>query len=341
MYVLDELYNKKPGRSLVKLLTFTGAGKDAIDKRGWTYVHMDEALEMLAVRHLKSLSTNFLGHLENASSWLQQVSMFRALSRYFTGASRSFGRKRVLEDGGEREGPLAQYDRNAIQWRTVSRMVHVMREKGFLNVSHKGSEWLTNVFSCLPRRMNIAEDQKRLLQVSELGKTTTKLHSSVLFPDVFGTLSEEDIANYFGGKRFKKWTRLRAVTRASKSMSKNDGAVSILSPEDAIAIDENFTAGSVRTRRPAGNHPFTSVMVERRRKITRAKDLLYKEERRAIRSDNKGYLKEVMSRWDSVHERRYLMSPFADCFLNLNCQLNHPQKSKYLKYTRRQSRDVL
>lgn len=107
--MVDELYDKKPGHSIVKLLSFTGRGKDAIDRRGWNYVHMDESLEMLAVRHLKSLSVNFLGHLQNESAWLQQVSMFRALSRYWTVASRAFCRKIILDDGGEQGGPLSHF----------------------------------------------------------------------------------------------------------------------------------------------------------------------------------------------------------------------------------------
>lgn len=83
-------------------------------------------------------------------------------------------------------------------------------------------------------------------------------------------------------------------------MSKTGRAVSILSPEDASSIYENFTAVSVPAKRPGGNYPLPSVMVERRRKIARAKFLLYKEERRAIRSDKTGYLKGVMLKWDSV-----------------------------------------
>lgn len=105
---VDELYNKRPGRSVARLLSFTGRFKDALDCRGWAYVHMDEALEMLIVRHLKSLSTNFLAHLENSASWLMEVSKFRAICRYVTGASRAFGRRGFQDDGGEVPGPLVQ-----------------------------------------------------------------------------------------------------------------------------------------------------------------------------------------------------------------------------------------
>lgn len=98
-----------------------------MDRWVFGYTHIDEALEMFIVRHLKSLSFNFLGHLENSAAWLMQVSMFRALTRYMTGASRCSGREMEEGDGGEELGPLIEFDRNACQWRTASRMLHLMR----------------------------------------------------------------------------------------------------------------------------------------------------------------------------------------------------------------------
>ena len=79
--VAEHLYDEKPGKAVLKLLSFTGSVKDGIDRRGWTYVHHDEMLEMLAVRNLKSLSVNFINHLQNAASRLLPVSMSRALIR--------------------------------------------------------------------------------------------------------------------------------------------------------------------------------------------------------------------------------------------------------------------
>lgn len=102
---------------------------------------------MLIVRHLKGLSVNLLKHLENSACWLMEVSMFRILARHVTGASRAHGRTRVTGDGGEEPGPLDYYDRDAVQWRTVARMLNFTRESGFLDVSHRYSEWLTHVFS--------------------------------------------------------------------------------------------------------------------------------------------------------------------------------------------------
>lgn len=42
-----------------------------------------------------------------------------------------------------------------------------------------------------------------LLDLSERSKLTSKLHVFVLFPDVFGPLSEDDRELYFDGKKFK------------------------------------------------------------------------------------------------------------------------------------------
>ena len=92
----------------MKLLSFTGNGKDGMDGRGWTCVHSDESLEMLSARHLKSLSVDFLGHLQNSAAWPMQVSMFRAPSRYMTVAVRAIRRRRENADGGGRAGPLEE-----------------------------------------------------------------------------------------------------------------------------------------------------------------------------------------------------------------------------------------
>lgn len=40
--VIEDLYNRKPGRSMMKLLSFSEKGRNAVDPRGWTYVHLEE-----------------------------------------------------------------------------------------------------------------------------------------------------------------------------------------------------------------------------------------------------------------------------------------------------------
>ena len=162
--VAEHLYDERPGNAVLKVLSFTGSVKDGIDRRGWTYVHHDEMLEMLGVRHLKILSVNFINHLQNAASCLLPVSISRALIRYATGASRAFGRRRDPGDRGELPGRFSQFDRNACQWRIVARMLHIMREPNFLSMSHRGAERLTNVFTVPSRMMNIKRTRTRFLQ---------------------------------------------------------------------------------------------------------------------------------------------------------------------------------
>ncbi|CAN8065401.1 unnamed protein product [Agarophyton chilense] len=140
-FVQQELYVNKPGTAVMRLPRFTGHGREALDSRGFAYTHNDEALEMLIVRHLTRLSVNFLGHLEKSAAELMEVSIFRQMIRYMTGASRNLGlkgREREANDCGEIQTPLSQYDRNSCQWRTVSRMLHVMREVGFFSTTHLG-----------------------------------------------------------------------------------------------------------------------------------------------------------------------------------------------------------
>ena len=161
-----------------------------------------------------------------------KVSMIQALCRYVTGASRYFGRRQRNEDEGELPGPLRQFDRNACHWGTVARMRHIMRVAGFQNVRHRGSEWLCNAFSTLPTRMNIMKDQDMLLNIRENENLSAKRHASVIFPDVFGPLTDEDKERYFSGMKFKRCTRARNVLRAAQSISKRDGMVQVINGND-------------------------------------------------------------------------------------------------------------
>ena len=89
---------------------------------------------MFIVRHLKSLSVDFINHLENAVSWLMEASLMRDVTRYVTGTSRGIGGKRECADGGELPGPLRQFDRNARQCTTTALMLHIMREARFFSI---------------------------------------------------------------------------------------------------------------------------------------------------------------------------------------------------------------
>ncbi|PXF41198.1 hypothetical protein BWQ96_09092 [Gracilariopsis chorda] len=295
---------------------------------------------MLIVRHLKSLSVNFLGHVENSAAWLMQVSMFRAFTRFMTGACRSYGRTRDEGDGGEPLGPLVLYDRNACQWKTVARMIHVMREAGFLSASHRGEEWLTNLFCAPPKRMAIRRDQDNILSITEKGKLTAKLHASVLFPDLFGALNESERTQHFGGKKFKHWTKARAVLTPGKSMSKAGGTEFLGHAEHFTDVTRVHEHISIR-KRPRSREAFMKTVQECRRKLSKLKDALHAEERLALSTGNHLYLKEVLARWDALHESRYLISPYADSFLNQDGHVGHGVKSRFLKYSSADNREVL
>ncbi|PXF43749.1 hypothetical protein BWQ96_06481 [Gracilariopsis chorda] len=183
--------------------SLTKHGKQGADRTGFAYVHRDEALEMLIARNLKSLSATFLAHLESSTARLMDVSMFRALRRYVRGAFRSYDRRREANDDVENMGTLTEFVRNAGRLKTVARMVHTMREAGFLKVSHRGSEWILNVFALPPRRMNNKLDQETLLCIAESGVITFQLHASVLFSDLFRPLTANDRKTNFNDKKFK------------------------------------------------------------------------------------------------------------------------------------------
>lgn len=188
---------------------------------------------MLIVRHLKSLSVSLLSHLEKTAAWLM-VSIFQSLARRVTGASRAYGRFRGANDAGENSGALRFYDRNVPQSRSVGAMLSIMRQRGFLDVQHRGSEWIKNVFCHPPRRMAKIEYQDLLLHIDECGKKTTALHYFGLFPEGFGRMTKRDRIEYFSGKKFKKWTSYKRIATAGQSMLKDGGSFLITCGEDEV-----------------------------------------------------------------------------------------------------------
>lgn len=98
--------------------------------------------------------------------------------------------------------------------------------------------------------MNIRRDQNMLLNISERGKLSSKLHASILYPEVFGGFTENEREENFGGPWFKTWTSVTTVLREAHSMSKKIGMANILSGDDA-----QTTSASVQYAASSGN-PF-------------------------------------------------------------------------------------
>ena len=322
--VAEELHENTLGSSVMKLPSFTSAAHQVVDNRA--FVHWDEALEMLIVRHLKSLSFNFIAHLENAAAWLMQVSRFRSLCRRISGASRAYGRFRGADDAGADAGPLHVYDRNAPHSRSVGAMLRLMRERGFLNSNHRGSEWLTNVFSSPPMRMNIMQDQRKLLNIQEHGRITTALHASVLFPEVFGKLTNADREQFFEGRKFKKWTTSRLVQTAAHSMQREGGSVSIA--HGGMEDMGRFSTAKNRSR----NFDVFKMLNEKRREISKAKDRLHLAQCEAERIGDEIGRRDASSRWNNLHMSRHLLSSRGNAFFDPSGSMCHASKSRMLKF---------
>lgn len=113
--VFHDLVTEKPGGMPARVPPFTTGRGCPYASRGWTYVHLDEALEMVVVRQLKSINVTMNPYLESAGAWLLTVSRARIMTRSVTVASRAY--KRVREDGDAHADitPLYGYDRSAEQ----------------------------------------------------------------------------------------------------------------------------------------------------------------------------------------------------------------------------------
>lgn len=178
---------------------------------------------------------------------------------------------------------MQDFEKLACQWRTVSRMLRIMRDARFLGVEHRGSEWLTNVFSSPPKLTNIRKDQDSLLSIAEEGKQTGALHASVVLPEFFGPLSQEDI--FFGGKQFKRWTKSRSVLRPSQSMRKLGGSILCIDNEQLAAHPYQRAAITADGRR-GSKELYLKALTDQRRRISKMKEALYEVERLAISLKN-------------------------------------------------------
>lgn len=94
-------------------------------------------------------------------------------------------------------------------------------------------------------------------------------------------------------------------------------------------------------KRPRNKAAFSKALQDRRRSLSKMKDVLHEEQRNAMREGNDTNLQELMLRWDAVHLQRHLITPFADCFVSHDGQLNHGTKSRFLKFTTRGNRDIV
>lgn len=101
-----ELFRRKTGSMVCRVPSFIAGLGCEYDARGWTYVHLDEALEMLIIRQVKGLNTSMLPYLESCGAWLLVASKERMLMRKVTAASSAYQRTRNYEHDGSSAVPL-------------------------------------------------------------------------------------------------------------------------------------------------------------------------------------------------------------------------------------------
>ncbi|PXF40071.1 hypothetical protein BWQ96_10222 [Gracilariopsis chorda] len=189
--------------------------------------------------------------------------------------------------------------------------------------------------------MTVKNDQDSLLSLSTKGEITAQPHASVLFPDVFGPLSDEDRKIQFNDKKFRKCTKCRAVVRPGQSMRKEGGSVVEEGDGKVHSAGVVVEDLSIAKKRPRSKNEFTKIVQDRGRRITKMKCVFYDEQSTAVNAGNMNYLMEVMTGRDVLYASRYLISPFADCFLDHEGKLNNGAKSEFLKYAVRDNWDII
>ena len=101
----NDLFKDKPGAMVTRVPSFTAGLGTLYDSRGWTYVPLDEALEMLIIRFVKGMNVLILPYIESCGAWLLESSKARMKIRTITGASRSYRRTRVANTDAPGDAP--------------------------------------------------------------------------------------------------------------------------------------------------------------------------------------------------------------------------------------------
>lgn len=312
-----ELFTRKPGAMVARVPRFTAGLASPIpgcpyDEREHTYVHLDEALEMLIIRHVKGLNTIMLPFLESYKAWLLAVCKARNIARTVTAASRSFGRIRNDEHSLAPGLLLGGYDCSAVQCSSVRSMVELMRSKGFLSLEHRQSEMLRNAFSEGQEELPNMDVQKRILEINNLGRKSAEIHASAMFPDIFGGLSKEDCVKFFGGKRLKgEWTKKLQI------------------PTVGAVLEKEKSKSAVRLDNP--RRACTERMLLVSKLIT---NLMIAKEAALKGGDTEG-AEHATKRFNRLHDFRSLLSPFADAYRSSNLDVRHGNKSTFLTSLRK------
>ena len=309
--VFHDLYTEKPGGILARVPSFTAGLGSPYDSRGWTYVHLDEALEMVIVRLLKSLNVTMLPYLESAGAWLLTVSHARMLIRTVTAASRAYKHVRGNGDADGDVSPLSSYDRSAVQSSTIRQMVNLMRRKGFLSSEHRNCERLRNVLGNSRSDLMNDDVQNLILNIDHHGQKSAELHASAMFPEAFGPISDEDVDRYLNKKRPRsEWTGQRKIPTAGTAM---------------VLQEERNTAQVVKKAR----NP-KAALSERRLALNKLMTSLTLAEHKAIELGDSRGAESARKRWNMLHSARHLLSPYADAYKSLRSTVRHANKSQLL-----------
>lgn len=124
-------------------------------------------------------------------------------------------------------------------------------------------------------------------------------------------------------------------------MSKLGGSVTLQGEQSVNMSISDPGLNDRNTRRDSSGQKATKMLSDRRRELSKAKDAVHIEERKAMRAGNTADLDIIMNRWDKLHESRHLISPFADCFFEADGTICLPRKSRFLRYTLRDARDIV
>lgn len=190
-------------------------------------IHLDEGMEMGVIRHTKILNTCVPEVLEKSPGFLMILDRLRdALERNLDPSRKRSTSNSELKQPKVKSGrPRPTADPIGVitieAERTiacnVSAMYSELKQHKWLGDENRGSELLMNVLRSVepspeaasqgiqrdsqpPYTIKSKAAAERLLIAHDTGRTVAALHVSAKLPDIFGSLSEEDINKFFEGK---------------------------------------------------------------------------------------------------------------------------------------------
>lgn len=145
----------------------------------------------MIIRKEKAVSNTIMPNLESSAAWLLKVCRARILIRFVTTASDCCPRVPNNDQFAAQSTALGIYDGHSEYSNSAGAMLELIKMKSFLNFAERQLRTLANVPGASTENLKNESVQDLFLNIENHGNKTAEIHAPVVFPEVFGALSED------------------------------------------------------------------------------------------------------------------------------------------------------